>query len=157
KEGADTLGIGAIEKRGVGGDAKTALDGFVNAFDGLLVAAFAANGEIVMFALAVHVNRKRQVLAWPEKMEFFLKQQRIRAEVDVLLPGHKARNDFVDLRMHERFSARNRNHGRTALVDGLEAFLGGELLFQDVRGILDFSAPGAGQVATEQRLQHENE
>jgi len=63
EEGANAVGIGAVEKSGIGGDAEAALDGFADAFDGLIVTAFAADGKIVMIALTV---------TWTEKVRYLL-------------------------------------------------------------------------------------
>src|SRR5215470_1817288 len=71
---------------------------FTAALDSLIVTALAANREVVMFLLAVDVDRKSQILARLEKIELFLEQQRIRAEIDVLFAGHQAFDNLVDLR-----------------------------------------------------------
>ena len=42
------------------------------------------------------------------------------------------------------------------VADRVEALLRGEALAQDVLGILDLAAAGAGQVALEKRLEHEH-
>ncbi len=64
EEGADALRIGAVEERGVGGDAEAALDGLANAVDGDVVAALAADREIVMLALAVQVDAEKSGTCW---------------------------------------------------------------------------------------------
>ena len=110
----------------------------------------------MVIALAVNVDRKGQIFAGREEIEFFLEQERVGAEVDVLFARDEAFDDFVDLGVHQRFAAGNGDHRRAALVHGFEAFFGGQFLLQDVRGILDFAAAGAGQIAAEQRLEHED-
>ena len=87
---ADAVRIGAVEQRGVGCDAEAALQRFLDAFDRQIVAAFAANGKIVVFALAVHVNGERQILAGLEEVQLFLQQQRVGAEIDVFLARDQA-------------------------------------------------------------------
>ena len=52
----DTFRFGAVEKRGVGGHAEAAIDGQPNSFHGLVVGALAAHREIMVLALAVHVD-----------------------------------------------------------------------------------------------------
>jgi hypothetical protein len=59
--------------------------------------------------------------------------------------------------MEQRLAAGDGDHGRAALFDGGETLLGGELLFEDVGRILHLAAAGAGQVAAEERLQHEHQ
>ena len=62
KEGADAVGVGAVKEGGVGGDAEAALDGLLDAFDGDVVSAFAADGEVVVLALAVEMDGEGEVL-----------------------------------------------------------------------------------------------
>ena len=127
------------------------------AFERQVVSAFAADREIVVLVLAVHVDGERQILARLEEVDLFLEQQRVGAEVDVLLARDQAFDDLVDLRMHQRLAAGNGDHRRAALVDRAKALLGREVLLEHVRGILDLAAAGAGQVAAKQRLQHQHQ
>ena len=120
-----------------------------NAFDGQVVASLAANGKIVVFFLPVHVHGKCQVLAGLEKMQLFLQQERIGAEIDVFLARDQALDDLVNLRVHQGLAAGDRNHRCAALVHRFEAIFGTQIRFQNVRRILDFTAPRASQVATE--------
>ena len=124
---------------------------------GVVVGAFAADGEIVMLVLAVHVDGEGEVLAGLEQVDLFLQQQGVGAEVDVFLARDQAFDDFLDLRMHERLAAGDADHRSAAFFDGLEALLGREVLLEDVRGVLDLAAAGAGQVAAEERLEHEHQ
>ena len=64
EEIAHALRIGAIEKRGVGGDAEAALHCFANALDREFKAAFLADGEIVMFFFSIDDARKRSGTCW---------------------------------------------------------------------------------------------
>ena len=157
EECADAIGVGAVEERGIGGDAETALEGFLDARDGEIVAAFTADGEIVMLALAVHVDGEGEVFARLEEVEFFLQQEGVGAKIDVFFAGDEAFDDFIYLRMHQRFAAGDGDHRRAAFVDGFEALFGSELFFEDVRRILDFAAAGAGEIATKERLEHQDE
>ncbi len=124
KEVADTLRVGAVEERGVGGHAKAALQRELDGFDGFVVGAFAANGEIVLFALAIHVNGKGQILAGREEVQLFFEQQRVGAEVDVFLARDQAVNDLGNLRMHQGLAAGDADHRRATFFDGAETFLG---------------------------------
>ena len=47
--------------------------------------------------------------------------------------------------------------GRAALVDRVEALFGREVLLEDVRRVLNLAAAGAGQIAAEQRLEHQDQ
>jgi len=71
------------------------------------------------------MHRERQIFAGLEKMQLFLQEQRIGTEIDVLFPRDQAFDDLVDLRVHQRLATGNRNHGRAALVHGLEALFRG--------------------------------
>ena len=157
EEIADALRVGAVEKRGVGGDAEAALYGFADAFDGEFVAAFLADGEIVVLVLPIHVHRKAEVFAGLEEMEFFLQQQGVGAEIDVFFARDQPFDDFVDFGMHQRFAAGDGDHRRAAFVHRFEALFRRQVHFQNVRRILNLAAARARQVAAEQRLQHEDQ
>src|SRR5207302_95867 len=62
-----------------------------------------------------------------------------------------------DLRMHQRLTTGDGDHRRAALFHGGKTLFRREVFLEDVRGILDLAASGAGQVAAEERLQHEDE
>ena len=156
KKFANTVGIGAIEKRRVRRDSEAALDRFLDAFHGQVVATLAAYGKIVVLALSIHVHGKSQVLARLEEMELFFEQQRVGAQVDVFLSRNQALDDFVDLRVHQGLATRNRNHGRAAFIDRLKAFFRRQFFLQNVRWILNFAAAGACQIAAKQWLQHQH-
>ena len=157
KESANVVGIGAIEECGVGGDTESALDGFLDAFDGDVVSTFAADREVVMFAIAVEMDGEGEVLRRREFGQTALEFERVGAKVDVFLARDKAVDDFDDLRMEQGLAAGDGHHGRAALFDRGKALFGRELLLEDVRRILHLAAAGTGQVAAEERLQHQDE
>ena len=51
---------------------KPRCSGELDRFDGVVVGAFAANGEIVFFALAIHMDGKGQIFAGREEVRAFL-------------------------------------------------------------------------------------
>ncbi len=155
--GANGVGIGSVEKRGVGGDAKAGGDGCFDSIERDIVSAFAADGEVVVLALAVEVDGEREILAGLEEVKFFFQKQRVGAQIDVLPAGHEALDNLVDLGMQEGLAAGDRNHGRARLIDGFEALFRRQLLLEDVGRILNFAAARARQVAAEERLQHGDE
>src|SRR5262249_17272937 len=110
-----------------------------------------------MLALAIEMNAERQVLRGLEKMEFFFQEKCIAAQINVFLARYQACNDLSDLRMQQRFAARDRHHRCAAFIYGFEAFLGRELALQNMRRILNFAASSAGEVAAEQRREHQAE
>jgi hypothetical protein len=58
--------------------------------------------------------------------------------------------------VHYWFTVGDGNHRRAAFVHGLEAFFGRQFLFQNMGWILDFPATGAGQIAAEERFEHQD-
>ncbi len=59
--------------------------------------------------------------------------------------------------MHQRFAAGDGDHGGAAFIHGFETFFGRKVFLENVRRVLDFAAARAGQVAAEQRLQHQDQ
>ena len=59
-----------------------------------------------------------------------------------------------NLRMKQRLTTRNRHQRDAAFFHSGEAFLGRQLLLQDVRRILHLAAAGTRQVAAEEWLKH---
>ncbi len=98
-----------------------------------------------------------EVLARLEEVNLFFQQQAVGAEVDVLLARDQAFDDLDDARVHERLAAGDADHRGAALVDRVKALLRREFLFEDVAGILDLAAAGAGEVAAHQRLKHQDD
>ena len=62
-----------------------------------------------------------------------------------------------DFLVQQRLAAGDRHHRRAALVDRLHALGDRQALVQDLGRIVDLAAAGAGQVAAEQRLQHQHQ
>ena len=59
--------------------------------------------------------------------------------------------------MEQRLPTGDRHDRRAALLDGPDGLLDGEALTKDLRRVLDLAAPGAGEVAGEQRLELDDE
>ena len=68
-----------------------------------------------------------------------------------------ALDDLLDLSMQQRLAAGHDDHRRAALVGGGSALIDRQAGIQDLVGIVDLAAAGAGEVAAEQRLQHQNQ
>ncbi len=85
EEGAYGFRIGAVEEGGVSGDAEAAGQGFFDGIDRDVVSAFAADCQIVLFALAVEVHAEGQVLARREEIEFLFQKQGVGTEIDIFL------------------------------------------------------------------------
>src|ERR1700690_3323080 len=90
-------------------------------------------------------------------MQLLLKQQRVGAKRDELLTRNDAFDDLTDLAMDERLAAGNSYHRRAAFIDRVEALLDRQTLVEDRVRIIDLAAGDAGEIAAEQRLQHQNE
>ena len=98
-----------------------------------------------------------QVLARLEDIELLLEQQGVRAQIDELLARDDAFDDLVDLLVDQGLTAGDRNDRRAALVDRLEALFDAQPAIQDRVRIVDLAAARTGQIAPEQRLQHEDQ
>jgi hypothetical protein len=111
----------------------------------------------VALLVAVQVNRERQVRRRLVLIELLLEQQRVRAEIDELLARDDAFDDLRHLLVDQRLAAGDRDDGRTALVDGAQRVFDRHALAQDLVGVIDLAAAGAGEIALEQRLEHQHE
>ncbi len=87
----------------------------------------------------------------------FGEQDRVGAQVDELLARHDAGDDLRHLLVDERLAARDGHHRRAAFIDRLQRVLDAHPLLQDLLRIVDLAAAGAGQIALEQRLQHQHQ
>jgi hypothetical protein len=92
-----------------------------------------------------------------KEVELAFEEEGVGAEVDIFFAGDEAFDDLVDLRVDQGFATGNGDHGGATLIGGGPALFRGEALAENVVGILDFAATGAGKVATEERLEHEDE
>ena len=140
-----------------GGDAETALDGLTDGLHGDLVGAVAADGGIVLGLEPVHVDAEGEEFGGLKEVEFAFEEESVGAEVDVFFAGDEAFDNLVDFRVDEGLTPGNGDHGGAAFVGGGPALFGGEALAENVVRVLDFSATGTGKVATEERLEHEDE
>jgi hypothetical protein len=116
-----------------------------------------AHRFVVALTHAVDVHRPREVRRGFEQVQLLLHEQRVRTQVDELLPLHQLGRDLVDLGMDQRLAAGDRDHGRAALFDRRHRTVHRHALLQDVRGVLDLAAAGAREVAREQRLQFDQQ
>ena len=90
-------------------------------------------------------------------MEFLLEQERVGAKRNEFLARHDPLDDVADLAMDQRFAAGDRHHRRATFIDRVETFLRRQSLIEDRIWIIDLAATHAGEVAAEQRLEHEHE
>ena len=59
--------------------------------------------------------------------------------------------------MDQRLAARNGDHRRAAFIDRVETLLHRQALVQNRIGIIDLAATDAGEIAPEQRFQHQHQ
>jgi hypothetical protein len=80
-------------------------------------------------------------------------QDGVRAEDHELLALEQLLRDHMDLRVHKRLTAGDRNHRRAALFDGGDRLLDWHALLQHRSGMLNLATARALEVAGEQGLQ----
>ena len=145
----DSVGIGAFEKGGVGGDAESPCDRLLDSLQGDFVGSVAADGSVVFRLKTVHMNAEGEVFGRLEEIDFSLEEEGVRAEVNVFFACDEAFDDLVDFRMDQRFATGDRDHGGPAFVGGGPALLGGQSFIKNVVRVLDLAATRTGEVATE--------
>ena len=103
-----------------------------------------------LFQLRLDCRRinRREVIA-----HFFPHEHAVRADVNDAALFEQAVDEFLDLRINQRFAAANGNHRRVAFHRGLQALLQRHHVLER-RGIFaDAPAAGAGEVAGVQRFE----
>ena len=105
----------------------------------------------------VHVHAEAEVLARLELVELALEQDGVGAEVDESPPVDQRAGDVGDLRMQQRLPSGDADDGGAALVGSAHALRDRELAAEELYGILDFSAASAGEIAAEERFQHQHQ
>src|SRR6185312_2997198 len=112
---------------------------------------------VVPLAVAVEVHGEREIGRGLVLVDVLGEQDGVGAEVDEALarddPGHDLRHLLVD----ERLTSGDGHHRRPALIDGVQRVFHGDPLLQGLFRIVDLAAAGAGEVALEQRLEHEHQ
>src|SRR5690348_7447624 len=157
EEARDAFRLGAVEQRAIDVDAEAARLGELDRRRGLLVDAVLAHRVVVHLLVAVEMDRPDEERIRLEAVDLLLEQQRVGAQIDELLACDDAFGDLLDLAVEQGLAAGDRDHRRAAFVDRLEALFDRQALVQDLVGIIDLAAAGAGEVAAEQRLEHENQ
>src|SRR5580698_5328789 len=108
-------------------------------------------------AAAVEVNREGQVRRRLVVVDVFRQQDGIRAQVHEFFARHDAGDNLRHLLVDERLATRDGDHRGSALVDGAQSVLDTHPLLQNLLRVIDLAATGAGQVALEERLQHQDQ
>src|SRR5262249_23712001 len=92
-----------------------------------------------------------------ELVQPFLDEHAVGAQVDVLALLEDLADEPADFGIDHRFAAADADDGGAAFVDGGEAFLNGQLLLDGRFVFADAATAGAGEVASVERLEHEDE
>src|SRR5262249_20228004 len=112
---------------------------------------------VVVVLQPVQMHREEQIRRGLEQIELLLEQQRVGAERDELLARDEAAHDLADLLVDQRLAAGDRHHRRTAFVGCVPALLGRHTAIEDGIRIVDLAAADTGEIATEQRFQHQHQ
>jgi hypothetical protein len=147
----------AVEDGGIDVDGEAALLGRLDRGHGAVEHALLRHGLVVVLAQAVEMHGEEEVGRGLEQVELLLEQQRVGAERDELLARHEAAHDLADLLVDQRLAAGNRHHRRAAFIGRVPAFLRRHAAVEDGIRIVDLAATDTGEVAAEQRLQHQHE
>src|SRR6266702_7236547 len=147
----------AVEDGGIDVDGEAARLGRLDRGHGAVEHALLRHRLVVMVLQPVEMDGEEQIGRGLEQIELLLEQQCVGAERDELLARHEAAHDLADLLVDQRLAAGNRYHRRAALVSRVPALLRGHAAVEDRIRIIDLAAADAGEVAAEQRLQHQHE
>ncbi len=151
------LGVGAVEQGAVDGKAEAARLGGLDGFHGAIEHALLVHRRVVRFAVAVEVDVPAEIGVGFVLVELLFEQQGVGAEIDELLPLQDAAHDLRQLLVQQGLAAGDGDDRGAAFVDGVECVLDRQALVQDLVRVVDLAAAGAGQVAAEQRLEHQHQ
>src|SRR5262249_15127026 len=84
-------------------------------------------------------------------------QERVGAQIHELATLNDALDDLVQLLVQKRLAAGDRYDRRAAFVDRAKRVLDRHALLQNLVRVIDLAAAGAGEIAPEQRLEHQHE
>ena len=144
-------GVG-VEERGVRVDLEPGRLGHLDGLDCLVEHALLGDRLVVPLAQPVDVHHPAEVRRRLELVQVLGHKHRVGAEEDELLPLDQLLDDDLDLRVHQRLAAGDRDHRRVGLLDRRDRLLDGHPLLEDARRLLDLPAAIALEVAGEQRL-----
>ena len=153
----DPFGLGIVEDGGIYIDPET---GCLDPADGGNRAGKCTvqiDRLVVLGFKPVEVNREGQEFGRFEKIEFLFEQQRIGAQIYVFFAFDEFLDDLAHFLVQQWFATGNRDHRRAAFLDRLDTFGDRHAAVQNFVGIIDLAAAGAGEVAAEQGLQHQDQ
>ena len=90
-------------------------------------------------------------------VDFLGEQQSIGADDREFTARDDAFDDLRQILVQKRLAAGDHHHRRATFVHRAQRVLDRKPLVEDMIGVIDLAAAGAGQIAAEQRLHHEHE
>src|SRR5271169_753045 len=150
------LGLGCVEQGSIDVDTKTARFRPLDRGDGTIVDPSQAYRTVVVLAVAVEMHGPGEIGMWRELVELFFEQQRVGAQVDEFLALDDVSGDLADVAMQQRLTAGQNHDWGAAFIDRFQTFGNAQALIENRIGIVDFAAAGAGEVAPEQRFEHQH-
>ena len=157
EEDRGALRIGVVEQRAIDVDAEATRLRGLDSRDRAIEHAFLADRAVMRLAVAVEVDRPDEIGTRAVLMKLLLHQQRVGAQINELAPRDDAAHHLGQFLVQQRLAAGDRDHRGTARIDRLQALVDREALIEDLIGIIDLAAPGAREIAAEQRLEHEHQ
>ena len=103
------------------------------------------------------MNRPCEERTWLVAVHPLFHQQRVGAQVHEAPLLDQSLDDLIHLRMQQRLATRDGYHGSAAVPRGVQAFIDAQAAVQQRVGVIDLAAAGAGEIAAEQRLQHQDQ
>ena len=107
--------------------------------------------------VAIEVDRPREVGVRLIVVDLLLQQQRVGAQDDEFLLGQIALHDLRHIAVQQRLAPGDRHRWRAAIIDRLHALFDRQAAVENRVGIVDLAAAGAGQIAAQQRLEHQHQ
>jgi len=112
---------------------------------------------IMFFLQTVQMDLEGQIGRGGELVHLLVQEQAVRAHDDIALLCDEACNDLGHVTMDKGFAAGDRHDGCTAFNGRAQAIFNRKTLVEDRCRIIDLAATGASQIATKERLKHQDE
>src|ERR1700733_1169109 len=157
KEISYAVGVFAHKQRAVDRYAKAFAARKPDCRDRLVIDSLLADRLIVPLPIAVQMDRKCQVRRRLVFVNVLGEQNRIGAQVDEFLACHDAGDDLRHFLMNQWLAAWNGYDGRATFVHRAQCVFQTHALLENLLGVIDLPAPGAGEIALKQRLEHQNQ
>ena len=157
EEGGHALGIGVVEHGAVHLHTEAARLGQMDRFDSNVIGAGLIDGLVVRLLIAIEVDRPGEEGMRLVFVDLLFQQQGVGAQNDELLAVEIAAHDLGHVAMEQWLAAGDGDGGGAAFLDGVHALLHRQAAVEDGVGIVDLAAAGAGEIAAQQRFQHQHQ